>query len=187
MTILERIEEKKEEFVGLRRRIHEYPELSMQEIETTKLVREYLDHLRIENYPNGNQTGAVAILKGAKPGPVIGLRADMDALKLTENTNLPFASKNAGVCHACGHDLHTAVLLGTACLLKDYQPELCGTVKFLFQPAEEGYGGAKSMIANGALENPCLDYILACHTWPEMPAGTIGVRKRSDAWGIRFV
>lgn len=177
MTILERIEEKKEEFVGLRRRIHEYPELSMQEIETTKLVREYLDHLRIENYPNGNQTGAVAILKGAKPGPVIGLRADMDALKLTENTNLPFASKNAGVCHACGHDLHTAVLLGTACLLKDYQPELCGTVKFLFQPAEEGYGGAKSMIANGALENPCLDYILACHTWPEMPAGTIGVRK----------
>ena len=94
----------------------------MQEIETTKLVREYLDHLRIENYPNGNQTGAVAILKGAKPGPVIGLRADMDALKLTENTNLPFASKNAGVCHACGHDLHTAVLLGTACLLKDYQP-----------------------------------------------------------------
>lgn len=177
MTILERIEEKKEEFVGLRRRIHEYPELSMQEIETTKLVREYLDHLRIENYPNGNQTGAVAILKGAKPGPVIGLRADMDALKLTENTNLPFASKNAGVCHACGHDLHTAVLLGTACLLKDYQPKLCGTVKFLFQPAEEGYGGAKSMIANGALENPCLDYILACHTWPEMPAGTIGVRK----------
>ena len=177
MTILERIEEKKEEFVGLRRRIHEYPELSMQEIETTKLVREYLDHLRIENYPNGNQTGAVAILKGAKPGPVIGLRADMDALKLTENTNLPFASKNAGVCHACGHDLHTAALLGTACLLKDYQPELCGTVKFLFQPAEEGYGGAKSMIANGALENPCLDYILACHTWPEMPAGTIGVRK----------
>lgn len=177
MTILERIEEKKEEFIGLRRRIHEYPELSMQEIETTKLVREYLDHLGIENCPNGNQTGAVAILKGAKPGPVIGLRADMDALKLTENTDLPFSSKNPGVCHACGHDLHTAVLLGTACLLKDYQPELCGTVKFLFQPAEEGYGGAKSMIANGALENPCLDYILACHTWPEMPAGTIGVRE----------
>lgn len=177
MTLLERIEEKKEEFIGIRRQIHEYPELSMQEIETTKLIRKYLDDLGIENYPNGNQTGVVAILKGTKPGPVIGLRADMDALKLTENTGLPFTSKNPGVCHACGHDLHTAVLMGTAKMLKEYQNELCGTVKFLFQPAEEGYGGAKSMIANGALESPCLDYILACHTWPEMPAGTIGVRK----------
>lgn len=177
MTLLERIKENKEEFIGLRRTIHENPELSFQETETTKLIREYLDRLGIENLPNGEETGVIGILKGGKPGPVIALRADIDALKLTENTKLPFASKKPGVCHACGHDLHTAVLLSTAKLLKSYEAELCGTVKFLFQPAEEGLGGSLSMIKNGVLENPKVDYILACHTWPEMPAGSIGVRK----------
>lgn len=177
MTLLERIKEQEEEFIGLRRKIHENPELSLQEYETTKLVRQYLTDLGIENYPNGDSTGAVGILKGGKPGPVIALRADLDALKLTEATGLPFASKNPGICHACGHDLHTAVLLGTAKILKSYEKDLCGTVKFLFQPAEEGHGGSKLMIENGALENPSVDYILACHTWPEMPGGSIGVRK----------
>ncbi len=177
MTLLERVGENQEEFIGLRRRIHENAEVSFEEFETTKLVREYLDQLGIENHPNGTATGAVGILKGKKPGPVIALRADMDALKLTERSGLPFASKNPGACHACGHDIHTAVLLGTAKILKSYEDDLCGTVKFLFQPAEEGLGGSKVMIENGALENPKVDYILACHTWPEMPAGSIGVRK----------
>lgn len=177
MTLLERIKKHEAEFIGLRRKIHENPELSLQEYDTTKLVRDYLTGLGIENYPNGEHTGAVGILKGKKPGPVIALRADMDALKLTENTGLPFASKNEGVCHACGHDLHTAVLLGTAKILKEYEEELCGTVKFIFQPAEEGYGGSKLMLAEGVMENPKVDYILACHTWPEMPGGSIGVRK----------
>ena len=177
MTLLERVGENQEEFIGLRRRIHENAEVSFEEFETTKLVREYLDQLGIENHPNGAATGAVGILKGKKPGPVIALRADMDALKLTEQSGLPFASKNPGACHACGHDIHTAVLLGTAKILKSYEDDLCGTVKFLFQPAEEGLGGSKVMIENGALENPKVDYILACHTWPEMPAGSIGVRK----------
>lgn len=177
MTLLERVEKNREEFIGLRRKIHENPELSFKETETTKLVREYLDGLGIENCPNGQETGAIGILRGKKPGPVIAVRADMDALSLTENTELPFASKNPGVCHACGHDIHTAVLLGAAKLLKSYEDDLCGTVKFLFQPAEERMGGALSMIKNGALENPDVDMILACHTWPEMPAGSIGVRK----------
>lgn len=177
MTLSERIGTYEEEFIGLRRKIHANPELAFQEYDTTKLVREYLDGLEIENHPNGKDTGAVGILKGGKPGPVIALRADMDALKLTEKTGLPFSSQKDGVCHACGHDIHTAVLLGTARILKSYQEDLCGTVKFLFQPAEEGLGGSRSMIENGALDNPKPDVILACHTWPEMPAGSIGVRK----------
>lgn len=177
MALLERVGEISEEIIGIRRKIHQNPEISFEETETTALVREYLDGLGIENRPNGDRTGVIGILKGEKPGPVIALRADMDALKLEEATGLPFASQNPGACHACGHDIHTAVLLGTAKILSEYREELCGTVKFLFQPAEEGLGGAKSMIENGALKNPKPDYILACHTWPEMPAGSIGVRK----------
>lgn len=177
MTLRERIEANQDEFIQIRRKIHENPELSFQEYDTTKLVQEYLRQLGIEQKPNGDTTGVIGLLKGEKEGPVLALRADMDALKLTERSGLPFESKKPGVCHACGHDIHTAVLLGTAKILKSYQKELCGTVKFLFQPAEEGLGGSKTMIANGALENPSVDYILACHTWPEMPAGSIGVRK----------
>ena len=176
MTLLEKVKENQEEFIGLRRKIHENPELSFQEKETTKLIRDYLDSIGMENHPNGEQTGVIGILRGKKPGPVLALRADMDALKLTEKSGLPFESKNPGVCHACGHDIHTAVLMGTAKILKSYEDELCGTVKFLFQPAEEGLGGSKSLIANGALKNPDVDYIIGCHTWPEMPAGSIGVR-----------
>ena len=108
---------------------------------------------------------------------MLAIREDIDALPIAENTGLPFASRHAGISHACGHDIHTAVLMGTAKILKSYRKELCGTVKFLFQPAEEGLGGSLTMIENGALENPKVDYILACHTWPEMPAGSIGVRK----------
>lgn len=177
MTLLERVEDIREEVIQLRRTIHQNPELAFQERNTTELIRNYLETLDIETAPNGSKTGVIGLLRGAKPGPVLALRADIDALKLTEKTELPFASRQEGVCHACGHDLHTAVLLGTAKLLKGYQAELCGTVKFLFQPAEEGLGGARSMIQNGALENPRPQYILACHTWPEMPGGSIGVRK----------
>lgn len=176
MSLYELVNEKKQEFIELRRRIHENPELSFEEFETTKMIKGYLDALGIENHPNGNQTGVIGILRGKKDGPVLALRADIDALKLTEKTGLPFASKKEGICHACGHDIHTAVLLGTANILKNYEEELCGTVKFLFQPAEERLNGSRSMIENGALENPKVDYILACHTWPEMPAGSIGVR-----------
>lgn len=177
MTLVEKVEAYRDEFIGLRRRIHENPELAFQEVETTKLIRDYLEQLGIETYPNGDATGVIGILKGGKPGMVLALRADIDALKLAEKTGLPFASKTEGICHACGHDMHTAVLLGTAKMLSEYREDICGTIKFIFQPAEEGLGGAKSMIANGALENPKPEYILACHTWPEMPAGSIGVRK----------
>lgn len=177
MTLLERTEEISEEIIGLRRKIHQNPEISFEEWETTALVRNYLGELGIGIHPNGDRTGVIGILNGRRPGPVVALRADMDALRLTEATDLLFASENPGVCHACGHDIHTAVLLGTAKILSGYREDLCGTVKFLFQPAEEKTGGAVTMIQNGALKDPAVDYILACHTWPEMPAGSIGVRK----------
>lgn len=190
--LLQRIAGIEDEIIGIRRTIHENPETAFEEFETTRLVRTYLDGLGIETRANGDRTGVIGLLRGEKPGPVIALRADMDALKLTERSGLPFASKHAGVCHACGHDIHTSVLLGTAKILAGYQKELCGTVKFLFQPAEEGLSGSCTMIENGALENPKVDKILALHCWPEMPAGSIGVRKgamlgASDTFRIRVI
>ena len=177
MSLVERVKELEDEFIGYRRQIHQNPELGFEEFETTKLVEKVLHECGIETRPNGDKTGVIGLLKGGKPGKVIGLRADMDALKLTEDTGLPFASKKPGVCHACGHDFHVATLLGAARILSEYKDQLCGTVKFLFQPAEEVMNGSDTMIANGALENPKIDYLIAAHTWPEMPAGSVGVRK----------
>ncbi len=178
MSLVHRVKELENEFIGYRRQIHQNPELGFAEFDTTKLIEEKLTSWGIETRKNGDKTGVIGLLKGEKPGKtVVALRADMDALKLTEATGLDFASKNTGVCHACGHDMHVATLLGAAKLLSEYKSQLCGTVKFIFQPAEEVMNGSDSMIANGAMEKPKVDYILAAHTWPEMPAGSIGVRK----------
>lgn len=178
MSLVKRVKELENEFVGYRRRIHQNPELGFEEHETCRLIEKVLWDLGIETRRNGDKTGVIGLLRGALPGEkVIALRADMDALKLTEDTGLEFASTKSGVCHACGHDMHVAVLLGAAKILAEYKADLKGTVKFLFQPAEEVMNGSDSMIENGAMENPTVDYILATHTWPEMPAGSIGVRK----------
>lgn len=178
MSLIERLNELKNEFVGYRRKIHQNPEVGFEEHETCRLIEEVLRGLGITPQKNGDKTGVIGILEGGKPGgKVVALRADIDALKLTEATGLEFASRNPGVCHACGHDMHVAVLLGAAKMLAEYKADLRGTVKFLFQPAEETLGGSDSMIASGVMENPKVDYILAAHTWPEMPAGSIGVRK----------
>jgi amidohydrolase len=115
-------------------------------------------------------------LNTGRPGPTLLLRADMDALPVTEDTGLPFASAHDGVMHACGHDAHVAMVLVAATVLNRVKDELNGTIKFLFQPAEEGPGGAKPMIDEGVLENPKVDYSIGCHVWPEIPEGTIGVR-----------
>jgi len=178
MSLVNRVKELESEFVGYRRRIHQNPELGFEEHETCRLIEKVLGDLGIETRRNGDKTGVIGLLEGALPGEkIIALRADMDALKLTEDTGLEFASTKPGVCHACGHDMHVAVLLGAAKMLAEYKADLKGTVKFLFQPAEEVMNGSDSMIENGAMENPAVDYILATHTWPEMPAGSIGVRK----------
>ena len=118
----------------------------------------------------------MGLLKTGRPGPTLLIRADMDALPLTEETGLPFASTHAGVMHACGHDAHVAMALVAATVLNRIKDNLNGNIKFLFQPAEEGPGGAKPMIDEGVLENPVVDYSIGCHVWPELPEGTIGVR-----------
>ena len=159
-----------------RRHFHQYPELSNREFKTAAKVAEHLKSLGIEVQTGIAHTGVVGLLKGAKPGPVIALRADMDALPVTERNDLPFASKEkaiyngqeTGVMHACGHDSHTAILMGVAEILSKNKADLKGTIKFIFQPSEEGApigeeGGASLMVKEGVLENPKVDVIFGLH------------------------
>jgi len=176
--------------VAWRRDIHMHPELSNREFRTSALVAEQLKKLGLDSVRTGvAHTGVVGVLKGARPGAVVALRADMDALPIVEQTNLPFASKaeatynglKVGVMHACGHDAHTAILMGAATVLAGMRERLAGTVVFIFQPAEEGPpleegGGAKMMIAEGALDNPRPQAIFGLHVSPLQAAGTLGVR-----------
>ena len=163
--------------VAWRRDIHEHPELGNREFRTAALVADHLRTLGMEVQTEVAHTGVVGVLRGGLPGPVVALRADMDALPVTEMVDLPFASKvrtewagqEVGVMHACGHDVHTAVLMGTAEVLAGMRQRLPGTVKFIFQPAEEGGppgegGGASMMIREGALENPRPEVIFGLHT-----------------------
>ena len=165
--------------VAWRRDIHEHPELSNRETRTADLVAQHLRSLGIEVRTGVAHTGVVGVLRGGKPGPVVALRADMDALPVTEEVDVPFASKaratyngqDVGVMHACGHDAHTAMLMGVAEVLAGMRNELPGTVKFIFQPAEEGApvgerGGAELMIEEGALENPKPAAIFGLHVFP---------------------
>ena len=160
---------------SLRRDFHAHPELGFHEVRTAGIVARELTALGLEVHTGVGGTGVVAILEGAKPGPVVLIRADMDALPIHEETGAPYASQNPGVMHACGHDGHTAVLLTVTKMLNAHRSELAGTVKFMFQPAEEGLGGAQKMIEDGVLENPKVDVALALHVWNEKPIGWIGI------------
>jgi amidohydrolase len=157
--------------VAWRRDFHQHPELSYQETRTAKKVAEHLRALGLEVREGVGRTGVVGLLRGGRPGPVVALRADMDALPVTEQVDLPFASKvrttyngqDVGVMHACGHDMHVAILMGVAEVLAGMKAELPGTVKFIFQPAEEGENGAQAMIKDGVLENPAPSAIFGLH------------------------
>ena len=166
--------EYKEYLIEMRRWFHAHPELGEKEFETSAKVKEELTKYGIEWRACGLQTGVLATVVGAKPGKTILLRADMDALPVTEETGAPFASQNAGVSHACGHDCHTASLLTAARLIHDHRDQLCGTVKFAFQPSEELGTGAPGMIKEGALEG--VDAAFGIHIWSMIPAGKISVR-----------
>lgn len=169
-----------ETVVAQRRYFHRHPELSNREVRTSGVIAAKLKALGFDEVRTGvSQHGIVALLKGGKPGPVVAIRADMDALPIEETLDVPFRSVNKGVQHACGHDVHMAVALGTAELLSRMRGEIAGSVKFIFQPAEEGApegedSGADRMIREGALDNPRPGAIFALHTKPDMPAGKIG-------------
>lgn len=171
------------EVVAWRRDFHQHPELGMAETRTAGVIAEALAKLGYEVTTGVGGTGVVGVLRGAKPGPVVALRADMDALPVTEQGDLPFKStarttwkgQEVGVMHACGHDNHMAIQLGTAAVLARLRERLPGTVKLLFQPAEEGPGGAAPMIAAGVLEKPAVDAIFGLHVFP-YPVGTVMYR-----------
>jgi len=188
----------------IRHQIHQNPELSNREEKTAALVAEYLRKLGLDVKTGVARHGVVALLKGGRPGGVVAVRADMDALPVTEQPDLPFASKvrstylgqEVGVMHACGHDIHTAVQLGVASVLTAMRADLPGTVKFIFQPAEEGPppgepGGASLMVKEGVLQNPRPQAIFGLHSFSEMAVGDIGYSEgpalsAADTWEVKI-
>ncbi|MGG5821644.1 M20 metallopeptidase family protein [Falsiroseomonas sp. HW251] len=158
--------------VAMRRDIHAHPELAFEETRTAGIVAAELARLGIGHRTQVGRTGVLGVIEGGRPGPTLAIRADMDALPIHEETGLPFASQVAGKMHACGHDIHTVTLLGTAALLKEMAPKLAGRVVLVFQPAEEILEGAAAMIADGAAEG--IDMALGFHNHPEMPVGRFG-------------
>lgn len=173
-NILQEAQGLKETIVNLRRDFHEYPELSFKEFQTAKKVERFLKELGIETEMLANGSGVRGLLRGKKKGKTIALRADMDALPIEEKSNVPFRSRNSGAMHACGHDCHTAMLLGAAAILGKQREELQGNVVFIFQPAEEIGEGAKKMVDEGVLEG--VDCIFGVHITSSFDSGTIGYR-----------
>ena len=162
--------------IELRRELHKYPELGFQEFKTAEIIKKELDRLRIPYESEIAKTGVIALIKGELPGKTVLLRADMDGLPLGEENNLEYKSEIPGQMHACGHDGHVAGLLGCAMILNDIRSSIKGNIKLMFQPAEEGPGGAKPMIEAGILENPKVDAAFSCHIWPTEEAGKILVK-----------
>ena len=163
------------QLVELRKQLHQHPELAFEEHETANAVGAFLTKLKIPFKTGIGKTGIVAVLEGGAPGRTIGIRADMDALPIQEETGLPFASKIPGKSHACGHDVHTVIALGVAAALSELKDSLHGRIKFIFQPAEETLSGAPAMIADGVLEDsPRMDAIIGYHNWPPVKTGTVG-------------
>lgn len=170
------VAELRDEIISIRRTLHANPEIGNKEYGTSAFIKAYLKKCGLE-VAQVLETGLVATLKlGDGNGPVIALRADMDALPVQEETGLEYASRNQGMMHACGHDIHVAALMGAARILAEYNEGLNGTIKFLFQPDEEGNGGAKRMIEAGVLENPHVDKVFGIHIRPELPAGAVAVK-----------
>jgi amidohydrolase len=160
---------------ALRRDFHRHPELGFQEVRTAGIVAQELNQLGLEVSTGIGKTGVVALLEGDQPGPVVLLRVDMDALPIQEETGAEYASTVDGVMHACGHDGHTAIGLTVARMLQQNRQNLKGSVKLVFQPAEEGLGGAEAMLEDGVMANPSPDAALSVHLWNEQPVGWIGI------------
>ncbi|MHC6180355.1 M20 metallopeptidase family protein [Clostridium sp. JNZ X4-2] len=188
MNMLKKAIEIKPWMIKLRRDFHMYPEPSFEEVRTSKIIAEELRKMGIDVRATG-KTGVIGLLQGQNAGKVIGLRADIDALSVTEDTGLPYSSKNMGYMHACGHDTHISELLGAAKILCNLKNKLNGSVKFIFQPAEEAAAGSDYMIEHGALENPKVDIIIGMHTFGMIETGKVVVQKgpfmaSGDEWQL---
>ena len=178
--------------VEIRRTIHMHPELGFEEIETSKLVCEWLERFGIQVKTGLAKTGIVGLLEGKEPGKTVAIRADMDALPMDEASLVPYASKIKGKMHACGHDAHVAILLGVAKFLSSIRDRVKGNIKWIFQPAEEGGGGGKMMVEEGALENPKVDAIFGAHVFPLLSIGKVGIYERealaaADKFAIKIL
>jgi len=160
---------------SMRRDLHMHPELGFQEVRTSGIIAKELRELGLETTTGIAKTGVIAIVDGARPGPVIMLRFDIDALPINEQTGAEYASQTPGIMHACGHDGHVAIGLTVARLLNEHRDELNGTVKLVFQPAEEGLGGADQMVEQGAMQNPAPIHSLGMHIWNDAPLGWLGI------------
>jgi amidohydrolase len=171
-------QKKESRIIELRRQLHQYPELAFEEVRTAQLICEELERLGIEVHTQYAETTAViGVIRGEKPGPTRALRADMDALPVQEETGLPFASKIPGKMHACGHDAHMAILLGTAHILSQSTSQLAGNIVLVFQPAEEaGKAGAQVLVKHGLIEEFGIEAMFGHHVWAELPAGQFATR-----------
>ncbi len=175
MEWLKEIEEIEKFLVDVRRDFHAYPELGLEEYRTRDQICQYLKIMEIP-YEIIAKTGVVGLIKGKYPGKTVALRADMDALPIFEENQVPYKSQHEGKMHACGHDAHMTILLGVAKIIGAHRNQLKGQVKLLFQPAEETVGGAKPMIDEGVMDNPKVDTVLGLHVTPELQVGEIGIR-----------
>jgi len=169
-------EEIQEDLVKWRRKIHQNPEIGFQEVDTSNFIAEKLEDFNIP-YERVCKTGIVGLIKGGKPGETLAIRADIDALAMEEKNNVVYKSKNKQAMHACGHDGHTTILLGTAKVLSEMSENIEGNIKLLFQPAEEGPGGAKPMIEAGVLNDPEVNYMLALHINPDIEKNMVGIKE----------
>lgn len=180
----------KDQLIEWRRDFHRHPELGFQEVRTSGIVAKHLSDLGMEVQTGIGKTGVVGILDGARPGPIVMLRFDMDALPITEENHTDYVSQNPGVMHACGHDAHTSIGMGIAKLMAKHRHEIAGTIKFVFQPAEEGEGGALAMIKDGALEGPKPEVAMGLHVWNSVRTGLAlvgsgGVMAAADIFTIK--
>jgi len=188
----EEIWKMKDWLVEIRRTIHMHPELGFEEVETSKLVSEWLERFGLEVKRGWAKTGVVGLLEGKQPGKTVAIRADMDALPLDEANQVPYASKVKGKMHACGHDAHVTILLGVARFFSLNKDRVKGSIKWIFQPAEEGGGGGRVMVEEGVLENPKVDAIFGAHVFPLLPIGKVGIYEReglaaADRFTIKII
>ncbi|MFH1904065.1 MAG: M20 family metallopeptidase [bacterium] len=169
-------EQIKDRLIQVRRDFHRYPEIGFQEKRTSKKIAEILGEIGLDVKTGVAKTGVVGLLKGSCKGKTVALRADMDALNVDENNTVSYRSRNKGIMHACGHDGHMSMVIGAAIVLSRFKKQIHGSVKFIFQPAEENIGGAEVMMRHGVLKDPQVDAIFGLHLWPYINFGAIGIR-----------